>query len=361
MSEYHILIISPEPWNHIFVSKHHYATHLAKMGYSVYFLNPPSRSWKKQTDKSHNVMIIDYTGFPSGLRFYPTLFRELVTKKVFDKIENFISSKIDILWNFDSSVFYSAKLISSETKKIFHRVDLNQNFNDSIAGKNSDLCVASSSVIYEEMSKYSNSLIQINHGVNTEQKKLSHNIPGANSNKAIYAGNLSLKYIDWNAIYNCIIQNETVDFIFIGPNHDNFDLDNNPTEEFKEKSYNLPNTFWVNPIESSCLQSFYKEASVLFLAYRDQFYKQVSNPHKMMEYLLSGKPILATYTIEYKHIQDIIYMTKTNNEFGSAMKDLFKNYSYWNSPYLIEKRKSLAFENTYEKQIQRIFNELKLS
>ena len=36
-----ILIISPQGWGDMFISKHHYAIELAKKGNTVYFLNPP--------------------------------------------------------------------------------------------------------------------------------------------------------------------------------------------------------------------------------------------------------------------------------------------------------------------------------
>lgn len=45
-----ILIISPEPWGKMMISKHHYALELAKLGNEVYFLNPPNNnSIKKKT------------------------------------------------------------------------------------------------------------------------------------------------------------------------------------------------------------------------------------------------------------------------------------------------------------------------
>ena len=38
-----ILILSPQSWGKMFVSKHHYAIGLAKKGAVVYFLNPPDQ------------------------------------------------------------------------------------------------------------------------------------------------------------------------------------------------------------------------------------------------------------------------------------------------------------------------------
>ena len=41
-----ILIISPQAWGIMFLSKHHYAIELARRGNRVYFLNPPGEGWE---------------------------------------------------------------------------------------------------------------------------------------------------------------------------------------------------------------------------------------------------------------------------------------------------------------------------
>ena len=41
-----ILIISPNFWGDIHLTKHSYALEISKLGANVYFLNPPSRNFK---------------------------------------------------------------------------------------------------------------------------------------------------------------------------------------------------------------------------------------------------------------------------------------------------------------------------
>src|SRR5450755_3125876 len=63
-----ILIISPQAWGQMYISKHHYAITLAKLGNTVYFLNPPELENAKQAreieiSKSythHNLFLIDH-------------------------------------------------------------------------------------------------------------------------------------------------------------------------------------------------------------------------------------------------------------------------------------------------------------
>ena len=47
-----ILIVSPEPWAHLFVSKHHYAVHLAQRGNKVFF---PKSSRKRIVGKNDRI------------------------------------------------------------------------------------------------------------------------------------------------------------------------------------------------------------------------------------------------------------------------------------------------------------------
>jgi len=106
LTDKNILIVSPEPWDHIFVSKHHYATHLAKRGNQVYFLNPPTGVFKLQQTDYQCVETIDYKGFLPGLKYFPSFIIRWLTRRVFDQLEQLSGVEFDIIWSFDNSVFY---------------------------------------------------------------------------------------------------------------------------------------------------------------------------------------------------------------------------------------------------------------
>src|SRR6186713_730734 len=84
-----ILIVSPQSWGKMYVSKHHYAIELANYGNKVYFLNPPQTDKKeKMTGKilirpsgnQDNLFIIDHRiSFPYRIKFhFPRLFHALM-------------------------------------------------------------------------------------------------------------------------------------------------------------------------------------------------------------------------------------------------------------------------------------------
>ncbi len=86
-----ILIISPQAWGKMFLSKHHYAIELAKLGNEVYFLNPPDNdtwSWRKKESRIKitphkqwsNLYLIDHQlSFPFLLKYHARgLFNKLM-------------------------------------------------------------------------------------------------------------------------------------------------------------------------------------------------------------------------------------------------------------------------------------------
>lgn len=74
-----ILLISPQSWGKMFLSKQHYAIELAKKGNKVYFLNPPNENSIQQTeaieiissDISSNLFLINHKiWFSDKIKFH---------------------------------------------------------------------------------------------------------------------------------------------------------------------------------------------------------------------------------------------------------------------------------------------------
>src|SRR5690606_16219209 len=105
------------------------------------------------------------------------------------------------------------------------------------------------------------------------------------------------------------------------------------------------------------VSKFYREMDVLLLCYlANQYPEQLENSHKMMEYLGSGKIVVATFTLEYANLEEenLIAMSNNNSEFPGKFYQVLDNLSFWNSLDKQQLRKDLAFDNIYEKQLERI-------
>lgn len=348
-----ILLISPEPWSHIFVSKHHYARHLALLGNNVFFLNPPSTTFQVTVD-SHNLRVLDYRGFPKGIRFLPGFVqRWLILFKVraFEKLCNV---KFDIIWSFDNSVFYDLRAIPEEVFKISHIVDLNMNFHMQRAALSTDLALCTTEILKNRFKSFGVKAHKINHGLNLKNESVNVELPGCNEKKALYMGNLAMRYIDWKIILRSARDLKNLDFIFVGPGKQNFDAGTNSYHKYKRELQSLSNAYFLDAVPTSSISSYLKEADILLVAYREEHHKDQANPHKIMEYLASGKIIVATYTEEYLNKKELFLMSIQNKGWPNLLKLAVENSSEFNSDIHMLARKNYAFENTYYKQITRI-------
>ncbi len=339
-----ILIVSPEPWDHIFVSKHHYASILSKMGNSVFFLEPSGDIDHIQKANDYLWIIRQARRF-KGIRYLPIVFQGLLFKMQFRSIERKISRKIDIIWNFDPSRFFQLSNLRG-ILKIAHIVDLNQVFQRHILCRTSDVVLCSSHLLKRELSKFNSNTFFIHHGynlVNLRRKKY-HN----KRVQAYYIGNLSYRYLDWDTILETVIQNPEVDFHFIGPQKVGANQNSPPS-----KILGLGNAKFYLPIPANEIPIKLQCADLLFLVYREDSRSQMGNPHKMMEYLGSGKPIISTYTQEFSNL-DYIEMVENNDEFPSKFHNLAQNIKQQTKKELENKRIQFAMDNSYEKQILRI-------
>ena len=349
LQQKNILIISPEPWEHIFVSKHHYATHLASLANKVFFLNPPSKISECNRTDHENLYLVFYKGFLKGLRYLPSFIQKVIIRNKFYKIQKLCQTKFDIIWSFDNSVFFDFSALPNEVYCISHIVDWNQDFEFKKASKTANLCLATTSFILEKQLKYNSNSHNIGHGFNyVLDKKTKFELKGKNKIKCGYAGNLDIQYIDWNLIESLLMEFPFVDFHFVGQWNSKANF---------PKIYEKQNFHYYGKIHSNNLPAFYKSVNILILVYLHEKYpEQLANPHKMMEYLASGVMILATWTEEYKKLaaDRLILMIKSREDFIERFKNVIKDLEKWNDHQKTKARVSSAEKSNYKRQIIRI-------
>ena len=357
LTKKNILLISPEPWEHVFVSKHHYAINLATRGNFVYFLNPPTRKFCVEKTEIQNLYSLQYPGFLRGLRFLPSIIQRQQIKKTFSKLQALCSVKFHVIWSFDNSVFFDFSALPENVIRISHIVDLNQNFQLKDAASTADICFTVSNNILNMVKVHNPNSFFINHGFNHLQNiNECKELPGCNFRKVVYSGNLSMLYIDWALLETAVRRNPKVDFIFIGPGMEDFNYRLRNMHKFKMECLNYKNVYKIGKVNSKELINWYRSADVLIVAYQEEYHKEQSNSHKMMEYLGSGKMIVATKTEEYKRLTEdqLFLMAEKNQNFPLILEQVLNNLSFWNSQDNEEKRIQFALSNTYEKQIDRI-------
>jgi len=234
MTNKNILIISPEKWNWQYVSKHHYAIELAKRGNSVFFLDPPNNSIndiKIEKTQLENLYNVQAPVVKKGIRFYPKFLRVLFYKNWLKKLETKINGRIDIIWLFENSRFYDLEFAGSRLK-IYHQVDLNQNFHVKEAASSADICFCTTDFIREKIKKYNKNVFKIHHGYSPKKndngldKVFLENINNSFKNKinGIYIGNMDIKYLDKYLLMSLVDKFPNIMFHFVGTFNDENEL-----------------------------------------------------------------------------------------------------------------------------------------
>lgn len=354
LQDKNILLISPEAWGNNFVSKHHYATELAKYN-CVFFLNPPSTSDINVKGIAPNISVVEYGGHTKGLRYFPGFLAKRIDRALLKKIEKKCDCSFDIVWSFDNSRFFNFEAFDRCTLKISHIVDLNQDFQTSIAATTADVCLTTTESIKHRLKKWSNSTFKIQHGY-TPQAVMPYNFRMGHDDrvKVVYIGNLSIPFIDWKVIREIVEHYEMIDFHFVGPDGDsNLGYE---TYECVDKQIvkKCANALFCGAVPHHVISSVLQKADVLLVVYQEKYHEQAANPHKILEYLSCGKVIVATYTAEYEGEEDLMAMASRNYQLPDVFRNVVNNLSHYNAADKMKARQAYAASNTYEKQLKRI-------
>lgn len=329
------------------MSKHHYAIHLAHRGNKVFFLNPPAGKNELLDSGIDGLTILDYNGFLSGMRFLPKMIRRSLTRQKWEQIQKLTGVQFDVIWSFDNSVFYDFDALPESVMKISHIVDLNQNHMTPVASRSADICLGVTSKIVERASLYNHNSYFINHGYALKPaEKSNFSLASFDGLKVCYVGNLDIVYLDWLLIEDVVERYSNIAFYFAG----------SCKSDLRRKWFeDCENVFYVGALNQADLNTFYSQSDILIMAYlADDHRDQLANPHKILEYLGTGKPIVSTFTAEYSDKRDLLYMSHSNSDWLSVFEYVSSNMSECSSELLVSMRKEFAMQNTYDKQIDRI-------
>jgi hypothetical protein len=363
-----ILIISPEKWGTMFLSKHHYAVELAKLGNTVYFLNSPKDGWhinkpKITIEKSgfDNLFIINYSlFFPYNLKFHLYfLYRLLIRIHIF-LIKKKINRKLDIVWSFDFGNSFPLHIFKKSIR-IFHPVDDPKN------SKWAYQCAQSAHYIFsvttEILDRYSSlkkPLYFINHGVSPGFILPSPTEYFTNSKiKVGYSGNLLRKDIDYPTLISIVAESPEVSFYFWGCYHSSQSNiggdDNYQISIYINQLRSLPNVTLIGPIPQNELAVELNKCDAFILCYdikRDP--SNGTNYHKVMEYLSTGKVLISNNITTYAGIPHLIEMANSredNNELPKLFKNTIANLEFYNSKDLCAKRIDYSRKHTYTNNV----------
>ncbi len=364
------IVVSPQSWGKMFISKHHYALELSKLGYEVFFVNPPKENKlgglpqiKIEATEYENLVTVNHTLFFSNylkfhLPFLHHIFifiqRWLLLKKI---------GKPDLILSFDLTNNFPLKGLVC--KKIFFAADeprAQQNF---VSARNADLIVSVSQHIldlYEKQLPKAKKLL-INHGLSEEFLNIPKDLPRKYDGINIgLSGNFLFNDIDYPILLQIVVENPEVKFHFYG---------NHSTESNIGADSSKANLDYLQQIKHSTNCIFYgvlgKRELALELNQMDAFLicydpqkaqSSGSNSHKILEFLSTGKVIFSSH-FSYYEGTDLFYVNQRNDEniiISNRIKSDILQLSKINAPQLIKIRKEFAQKHTYTQNLDNIFS-----
>jgi len=353
-----ILIISPESWGTCFVSKHHYANELSKLGHEVFFLNPPSDTKLNFTlanEPYQKVKVIDYKAI-RGVNRLSQLFKNGFNKRTINQILK-KTGPLDLVISFDPFRFQNLNQFEAK-KTIYFPADWHNNPMEKEISQSADAIISVSSLLADQYKQWNSQCLSIGHGVSEvffdTPKTSPIQLEGNNKLKVGYVGNLNYNLLDFEALERILIHNTHIDFYFIGPNgKSNLSQKRN---DFWDKMELLEHVHLLGSKKYEELKYYLAQFDVLLLCYKGFDNKIfLSNNHKMLEYLSSGKPIISHYTDEYSEKEDLLYMIKDEKEdFDHFFNKISSNLDNLETPLKKEIRIAFAKENIYKNKAVRL-------
>ena len=354
----HILIVSPDSWHNCTVSKHHYAKLLTNKGHNVYFLEPSTDGEQYLYKIEEKLSVLHIPTFYRGLRRMPEWMALRYMKAEWRRLEQLAECQFSVLWSFDTSRLFLLEVLN-KVSTILQVMDLTENFQLPAAAKGADICLGGSQAICKALKIYNPNTFYIGHGyaetgaalLPTEAKALRLKLSSFKHSVG-YAGNLDIPYLDWPLILRVVKNHPNVGFFFIGP-YGKHTVSSSYIAQLKQYKH----TFFLGQKSSALLKSYLKCFDVLLLMYRAEEYRaQLSNPHKILEYLGVGKVVLATWTEDYAQTNGLIEMVSDSKDFSTRLTDILAHKSFYNHLQKQRARISYAQAHSYETLLVRIRN-----
>lgn len=372
LSEKTILLISPQAWDLVKVSKHHYAITLAAMGNDVYFLNPPTKhgkAFEKRPTGHERLFQINYTPFfPFVIRFHLRMLYDLLMKFQVRKLKKAIGKKFDIVWCFEPNLFSDLKIFDADIK-IFHPVDVFEQPSALKIASTADVIFSVSPSILKIFLNINVPKYFINHGLGKDFEKYALKLKEANWHQQStekdelvvgYVGNLLIKFLDRELLVSLVSKMPKTKFILIGPfeeSQSSLKGDEGNAVEFIHFLKTQPNVTLTGPLGGTDLIKQMEACDVFLLCYtgKNAGY-DLSNSHKILEYLSTGKPIISSPILAYKDNSDLISMPFTAKEetYPEYFMHALNTINEIRKPDLRDARLNYAISHSYQKQVNKI-------
>ena len=367
--EKRVLIISPQGWGKALLSKHNYALELAQMGYRVFFLCPPQINQVEKFEASEireNLFVVNHRfNFPYILKFRARWIFDQLVKKHVKQLMAFLGVQLDVVWCFDPNIYSNLGWFKAVVK-IYHPVDPIDYPEQIKIAHTADFIFSVSEKILSSFDGINKPKHFINHGLGKPFETLGKSlldievVENKGTKRFGYVGNL-LRPIIGREVFKRLIQElPQVEFHFWGfyeLKGSNLSGENDSdTKEFIQFLKESTNVWLHGSRSPEELAQEIIQMDAFLLYYKPmKGMSDLSNSHKILEYLSTGKTVLSCPISTYQHLPHLLEMQGEGEDYVDFVKDKVKHLSNLNTSYR-KRRIKFALENTYKNQIEKIFN-----
>jgi hypothetical protein len=360
-----VLIISPQHWGKMRVTKHHYAIELAKSGHNVFFLEPSKAGWSwnktrlsyTHTDSPGVTIVHQDINVPYNIKFHLKQVYNWFIRFHIQKIEQ-QAGPFDLIWSFDLGDLTPLRYFENSAKKLFFAADWPLHEDALKAAEGANILV---SVAQEILNQYPDNpktkKILINHSVadcflEAGSQPLKRK---ENQIRIGMSGNFLRPDIDRSVLLEIIREHQDILFECFGAYNS---IDSNlggatdtGTFYFINSLKNAPNVILHGVVTPETLSEELRRMDAFLICYdvaKDQ--SKGTNYHKVTEYMAYNKPIFSNY-FSHANARKINCAKPGNNLDLIKFIHLWKNTLHLQEPVLYK-------VESYNTQLRHILSHL---
>jgi hypothetical protein len=363
-----IFILSPEAWGVMRISKHHYAVELAKMGNRVFFFEPPTLQGSTKgvlIPTNEGVQRVTYKPVARGKRYVGRKLYALMQRSQMRGFIRKLTGQPDVVWCFDQGTFDDLDIFGAPLR-IFHPVDHNLERCMPPVATTADLVFSTSHKILEYMCPKGTRGIVIHHGLNVTFEKFARQQlerleevapPPVFGGRIGFWGSLFKESLDRRKVLTLVSAYPEYTFLCWGASSmSQNNLAGKNDEEVAAFIQALSTSQNVKLMGPGTADDFIAEVPGLDILINIEFEYSArwdnGNPHKLMEYLSTGKPVFSTPALMYAET-DMLFVSRSEDVVDD-FKHLVDDWAAWSNSSQSIKRIQFALHNTYLQQIGRI-------
>jgi hypothetical protein len=367
-----VWIFSTEAWGIQRLSKHYYALELCNFADEVFFFNPFGYSFLStiQIDaatENKKLKIVSTSFFNKGKRFIPESIRITLLSMKARWLMRKTGSRPDAVFSFNHLDILSLKPFKAKYNTfLLYDAFLKHELLPNI-GYTANLMVTITPTIANVLAKYNKPVLLLQHGLNADfvayaKRQFSGGLAAKQSpTNALFVGSLFKGTLDRVSFKAIIEQHPEITFHFFGSyeakNNNLGGSEDGIVHDFISFLQSSRNVVLYGPKLAKEIVARLDEIDCcLHMETYSTAKVDVTNAHKLNEYLATGKPVFSSKVDAYVSFKELFFIAGT--DAVKSFEDFLAAYNDQANNEKAKQRIAYSLEHTYAKNTERIIDKL---